>query len=79
MKELLMQPWGVMRIFRVVMGAYILVTSLLDQQYLFALIGGFFLYQGITNTGCAACAAPPAKDIVESEELTNEVTYEEIK
>lgn len=79
MKEMLMQSWSFMRIFRVVMGAYILVTSLMEQQYVFALIGGFFLYQGVTNTGCAACAAVPVKETSADKDAVHEITYEEIK
>ena len=55
---LLEQPWDFGRILRLIMGTYITVVSLIDGQYFLILPGVFFVYQAITNTGCAACISP---------------------
>lgn len=65
-----------MRALRVIMGIYIIFNSLMEQQYLFALIGLFFAYQGVMNVGCGACAAIPADS--NKSESENIVTYEEL-
>ncbi|KPM46652.1 hypothetical protein [Jiulongibacter sediminis] len=77
--ESLKQPWSVMRAFRLLFGSYVVVTSIMEQQYLLALIGGFFAYQAITNTGCGACAAPPSSETLDSAEAETSFEFEELK
>ena len=68
-----------MRAFRLLFGSYVVVTSIMEQQYLLAFIGGFFAYQAITNTGCGACAAPSSSENVESTEGETSFEFEELK
>lgn len=75
----LRQPWSIIRVFRLLFGSYVAVTSLLEQQYLLALIGGFFAYQAVTNTGCGACATLPVNEKDEEPEASSSVEFEELK
>lgn len=59
------------------MGAYIVFTSITSKNYVFALIGGLFIFQAITNTGCAACAAVPNSKVEQKD--TENIDFEEIK
>lgn len=77
MKETILTGWNFMRWLRLFMGAYIVVTSITGKNYVFALIGGLFIFQAITNTGCAACATVQSSK-VEQKDIEN-IEFEEIK
>lgn len=59
------------------MGVYIIVTSITGKNYVFVIIGGLFVFQALTNTGCAACAAVPVSKVDQSD--TKSIEFEEIK
>ncbi|MCP9762386.1 hypothetical protein EGI31_05430 [Lacihabitans soyangensis] len=59
------------------MGVYIIVTSITGKNYVFAIIGGLFVFQALTNTGCAACATVPASKVDQND--TESIEFEEIK
>jgi branched-subunit amino acid transport protein len=63
MKETILSGWNFMRWLRLIMGIYIIITSITGKNYVFAMIGGFFVFQAITNSGCAACAAVPVSKV----------------
>lgn len=77
--ENILKDWGGMRIIRLLMGIYIIVESIREHQTLLGLLGGFFLYQAIMNTGCpmGACEVKPKSKTQES--TTETVDFEEIK
>jgi hypothetical protein len=77
--ESLKQPWSIMRVLRLLFGSYVVVTSVMEQQYLLALIGGFFAYQAISNTGCGACVAPSTSENLETTEGETSFEFEELK
>ena len=77
MKETIFTGWNFMRWLRLFMGAYIVVTSITGKNYVFAIIGGLFIFQAITNTGCAACAAVPSSKVEQKD--TENIEFEEIK
>jgi len=77
MKETILTNWNFMRWLRFFMGFYILVTSITGKNYVFALIGGVFVFQAITNTGCAACAAVPSTKVKQKD--TENIEFEEMK
>ncbi len=77
MKETILTGWNFMRWLRLFMGAYIVVTSITGKNYVFALIGGLFIFQAITNTGCAACATVPSSKVEQKD--TGNIDFEEIK
>lgn len=77
MKDTIMTGWTFMRWLRLIMGTYIVFNSFSDKNYMFAFIGGLFIFQAITNTGCAACANVPNKNITQTD--TENIEFEEIK
>jgi hypothetical protein len=77
MKETILTGWNFMRWLRLLMGAYIVFSSITSKNYVFALIGGLFIFQAITNTGCAACAAVPNSKVQQKD--TENIDFEEIK
>lgn len=69
--------WNLLRVVYLVLGIYVIVQGVLSEEYLWALLGGFFLLMPIFNIGCYggnSCAIP--KTEIKKEE---EITYEEIK
>lgn len=77
MKETILSGWNFMRWLRLFMGVYIVITSLTGKNYVFALIGGLFIFQAITNTGCAACASVPVSKL--DQKGSENIEFEEIK
>jgi hypothetical protein len=75
--ELMAQPWGLMRILRLLMGAYISIVSIMEGQYFLVLAGLFFVYQAVMNAGCAACV-PMDNETKNIETKNTEIEYEEI-
>ncbi|MGR3811564.1 hypothetical protein [Jiulongibacter sp. NS-SX5] len=78
--QTLRQPWDLMRILRIIMGSYILVTSIGEGHWFFTPFGAFFLYQAVANIGCAACTVHESvgqKDSVIEKEVMD-VEYDEV-
>jgi uncharacterized membrane protein HdeD (DUF308 family) len=48
----LFHNWHLMRILRVVIGISALMEGITTSNLMYGLIGAFFLWQGISNTGC---------------------------
>lgn len=57
MISILKSNWHIMRILRVVLGIYAVVEYFATGQIILLVIGGFFLVQGIFNTGCGGAGA----------------------
>jgi hypothetical protein len=75
--ELIAQPWGLMRVLRLIMGSYIAAVSFMEGQYFLVLAGLFFVYQAVMNAGCSACIPMESKnDNIETK--NKEIEYEEI-
>ena len=54
MKERILTGWTLTRVLYLVMGTYIIVQSVLDQQWIGILLGGYFASMGLFAFGCAA-------------------------
>jgi len=54
MKERILTGWTLTRVLYLVMGSYIVVQSVLDQQWIGILLGGYFAAMGLFAFGCAA-------------------------
>lgn len=53
-----------MRFFRLAFGVFFLIEGFRSKDWAMGIVGGWFLYQAVTNTGCCgttACAAPPVR------------------
>ena len=77
MKETILTGWTFMRVLRLVLGGFIVVNSFTDHNYVFTFLGGLFVFQAITNTGCAACAAVPSTKVEQKD--SDFVEFEEVK
>ncbi|MFN8286659.1 MAG: hypothetical protein U0V74_07905 [Chitinophagales bacterium] len=77
-KNQLLAPWSVMRLFRTVIGAAVLVQGWQQSDMWLSVLGGLFATQGLLNVGCCgteSCATGPVKTKAAEEE----VEYTEIK
>ena len=54
MKERILTGWTLTRVLYLVMGTYIIVQSVLEQQWIGILLGGYFASMGLFAFGCAA-------------------------
>ena len=75
----LRQPWGLIRIVRLVAGSIIIYQSMGEQQPILALLGALFVFQSLTNTGCGSggCHVPQPANKANKEVESTE--YEEVK
>jgi len=68
-----------MRLLRLGLAILMSVQAFKSHDWLLGLMGVFFLYQALSNTGCcssAGCDIPPKKNNPENEE---QLIYEEVK
>ena len=54
MKERILYGWTFRRVVYVLIGAYIIVQSIKDDQWIGISIGGYFAAMGLFAFGCAA-------------------------
>ena len=79
-KQMIFTNWHFMRWLRLVLGGFIAVQAIQNHDLIPGLIGAFFLYQAITNTGCCGangCAVTPAKKTEHTK--VKDIEFEEIK
>ncbi len=70
--------WNLMRIFRLVLGIFIIVQGTLGQEWLLVGFGSLFSLMPLFNIGCcgvSGCYIPAPK----SDQKTEDIMYEEIK
>lgn len=82
MKERILSGWTLTRVLYLAMGTYIVVQSVLEQQWIGILLGGYFASMGLFAFGCAAgnCEmnySDSRKN--QSAEDFEEVVFEEVK
>jgi hypothetical protein len=78
-KQTLFTGWHFMRWLRLAFGVFFIIQAIEMRDSLIAVVGVFFLFTAVTNTGCCgagSCTAPARKNIKESIE---EISFEEIK
>jgi len=78
-KDRLLTNWNLMRWIVLAVGLFFIVQGLRYQDLISGLVGGFFLFQAITNTGCLCgnCAVA-ASSTKSSGSNMNEVEFTEI-
>jgi hypothetical protein len=80
MKEMLLQNWNFMRILKLAIGVWAIISAIQTSEPLVGLMGVALTLMAITNTGscgAAGCSAP--REINQNQvEKTEEVSYEEI-
>jgi hypothetical protein len=50
----LLHDWNLMRILRIVIGFSAIMEGLSSHSFFYGIIGAFFLWQGLNNTGCGS-------------------------
>ncbi len=78
LKNMILSDWHLMRVVRLVFGIFFVIQAFVMKDWLVGVVGAWFSYQAITNTGCCgtSCATTP---VSYSKEKTNDITYEEVK
>ena len=83
MKERILTGWTLTRALYLIMGRYIVVQSVLDQQWVGILLGGYFATIGLFAFGCAAgnCGVGSSSENQKNQHSSNyeEVAFEEVK
>jgi hypothetical protein len=80
-KERLLTDWHLMRIVRMAIGIWMLVIAIQTRDWMVSVVSLFFLYQGVTNTGCCGsqgCYTPSRRNTYRTGH-TDEIEFEEIK
>ncbi len=76
---MLFTGWNFMRLLRLFIAVYLFYFAFTEHEVFAWALGGLFLLQALTNTGCCAansCATPTKTS---SKNKSSEVVFEEIK
>lgn len=80
MKQRLISNWTLVRIVYFILGTLILVQSIMMNQWLGVLLGGYFASMGLFAFGCAAGNCSVSNDKPKDQlEKEKEIHYEEVK
>lgn len=75
----LFHNWNAIRIIRLVLSVIIIIQAVQIHDVLFGLLGVFFLYQALSNTGCCAMNTCSPTPTTNSNTQEVAVEFEEIK
>jgi mannose/fructose/N-acetylgalactosamine-specific phosphotransferase system component IIC len=77
-KQRILTGWTFTRAMYVVLGIAFIINSIINQQWIGILFGGYFASMGIFAFGCAAgnCNIQPSSN---KSKITQDIAYEEIK
>jgi len=78
-QERLVTRWNFMRVFRVVAGALLLISAIMQKETLVGGFGLFFLYTGLLNistSGMGGCYGNSCSNKLNAGECANEETTE---
>lgn len=78
-KQTLFTNWNFMRFLRLGFGVFFVIQAIQMHDAFMGIIGGFFLFTSLTNTGCCSvgnCSTPMRRDNVKEPE---EIQFEEIQ
>jgi hypothetical protein len=76
-KQTLFTGWHLMRWLRLALGIFFIIQAIDMHDSLTGVVGGFFLFTAVTNTGCCgarSCVLPKRKN---TEERIEEVPFDE--
>jgi hypothetical protein len=79
--ERLLTNWHLMRWVALGVGLFFIVQGLRYQDWISGLVGGVFIIQAVTNTGCLCGSCNVSPSVVEQtgNRTTNEVNFTEVK
>lgn len=75
----LSSDWGLMRIFRLLIGGWAIVQAYQTHELAFGILGSFFLFQAITNTGCCGVNSCNTQQTKKKGKETEFIDFEEVK
>lgn len=78
MKNTILSNWNFIRFFRLGLGIFIIVQSVIAKDWAMGLLGILFTMMPVFNIGCCGvggCAVTPAK---RTSETTKDINYEEM-
>ncbi|OSZ81961.1 hypothetical protein CAP35_01425 [Chitinophagaceae bacterium IBVUCB1] len=78
-KNRLLSGWHFMRVLRLVFGVVFAIQAVIMKDYIIGLMSVFFLYQGITNTGCCGETCTRKYDGAKEKAKNEVVSFEEVK
>jgi hypothetical protein len=73
----ILSGWNFMRAIRLLLGVIIIIQSVQQHHYSFAILGLLFAGMAVFNIGCcgtAGCALPTKKN----DDTTTDISYEEV-
>ncbi len=84
-KERLLNNWHLMRIVKLAIGLYLFAGAFYMKEWMFGIMGIFFLYQAVSDTTCCGAAGCNTRSNSRRQRVYNkppddtDVDYEEIK
>lgn len=78
LKYNLVNNWNVIRLIRLALSIIIIVQAVQVHDVLFGLLGTFFLYQALSNTGCCGVNSC-IPSVNKSSGVTEEIEFTEVK
>ncbi len=73
--------WTFIRVLYCLMGSFVVVSSIMEKQWMGVLFGGYFIAMGLFAFGCAAgnCFNTNSMDEGKKIHSSREINFEEIK
>ena len=79
-KQMIFTNWHFMRWLRLILGGFIAVQAIQNHDMVPGLIGAFFLYQAVTNTGCCGANGCSVTPTINKEHIKfKDTEFEEVK
>lgn len=78
MFQTILRNWNFIRLIRLVFGVALLLQSFYEKSAFAGFLGGLFVFQSLTNTGCCgsgSCSIPVTK----KNDDVDDIEYQEIK
>lgn len=75
----LFNNWNVVRIIRLALSVIIIVQSMQMHDILFGVLGSFFMYQALSNTGCCGVNSCAPTYTSTQKDIDEEVEFSEVK
>lgn len=80
-EQTLFNNWDPMRWVALTIGLFFMAMGAWHWDMVSVLLGGFFLFQAVTNTGCLCgnCSVPDRASAEPSDKKINDIAFTEIK
>ncbi|MGM0545372.1 MAG: hypothetical protein ACQEST_01515 [Bacteroidota bacterium] len=81
LQQTLLSNWHPMRWVALTIGLFFMAMGAWNADMVSVLLGGFFLFQAVTNTGCLCgnCAVPVQDSVESQNKKSDNVEFTEIK